>query len=130
MKRRAHAPRKDAQSNVVKPVAGRRPVEQKGAYSSDLADPSSSRRFFVGPRWGRVPYLQGERRGRILAVAPYAFHGMPHLRIAYCFTDGAYPEERAFEAALTAEQAYPGLAPGDEVRLRFLMNILERVERA
>lgn len=75
-------------------------------------------------------YLQGERRGRLQAVEPYLFHGVPHWRVVYSFTDGTLPPEERVEARLAAEQIYAEPRLGDEVRLRFLMNILERIEKA
>lgn len=60
------------------------------------------------------------------AVQPYDLHGVRWYRIAY--TSSTAPD-RVQEARLSWDVIYADPQPGDRVRIRKLLGIIDRVER-
>lgn len=62
----------------------------------------------------------------IRAVQPYDLHGVRWYRIAYV-SDAA--PDRVQEARLSWDVIYPDPQPGDRVRIRKLLGIIDRIEK-
>ena len=63
----------------------------------------------------------------IRAIQPYDLHGVRWYRIAYSPT--ANPGV-VYEARFSWDVIYPDPQPGDRVRIRKLLGVIDRVERA
>lgn len=63
----------------------------------------------------------------ILAVVePYTIHGTPYFRIVYATKDDP---DRLVEGRVGSESIYRNPAPGDRVRIRMLLGVIDAVER-
>jgi hypothetical protein len=59
-------------------------------------------------------------------VQPYTIHGTPYFRIVYATR--AEPD-RMVEGRVAAEGIYRDPAPGDRVRIRMLLGVIDAVEK-
>lgn len=62
----------------------------------------------------------------LLAVRPYDLHGVRWYQIAYA---PAANQQQAREARISHDLIYPDPQPGDRVRIRLLLGIIDQVER-
>jgi hypothetical protein len=62
----------------------------------------------------------------IRAIQPYDLHGVRWYRIAY--SSPASPDQ-LYEARFSWDVIYPDPQPGDRVRIRTLLGVIDRVER-
>ncbi len=62
----------------------------------------------------------------IRAIEPYDLHGVRWYRLAY--SPAAHPDTVA-EARFSWDMIYPDPQPGDRVRIRTLLGVIDRVER-
>ncbi len=62
----------------------------------------------------------------IRAIQPYELHGVRWYRIAY--TPVANPQA-IFEARFSWDVIYPDPQPGDHIRIKKLLGVIDRVEK-
>ncbi len=62
----------------------------------------------------------------LLGVQPYDLHGVRWYRVAYA---AAADPEKVFEARFSWDVIYADPQPGDMVRIRMLIGIVDRVEK-
>lgn len=63
----------------------------------------------------------------IRAIQPYDLHGVRWYRVAY--SSAAHPDQ-VVEARFSWDVIYPDPRPGDRVRIRKLLGVIDRVEKA
>lgn len=62
----------------------------------------------------------------LAAVEPYTIHGTPYFRIRYATRDDP---DRMVEGRLGAESMYRNPKPGDHIRIRMLLGVIDDVQR-
>lgn len=62
----------------------------------------------------------------LAAVEPYTIHGTPYVRIIYATKD---EPDTMREGRVAAEGIYRGAAPGDRVRIRVLLGVIDDVAK-
>ncbi len=68
--------------------------------------------------------MLGERTATVAELQPYDVHGSPHVRVVLAFADRTF-----VQAQLGAESVPEGLQPGDDVLVRFAMNVVIGLDR-
>ena len=62
----------------------------------------------------------------LAAVEPYTIHGTPYVRIVYALKD---EPDTMREGRVAAEGIYKNAAPGDRVRIRVLLGVIDEVAK-
>ena len=62
----------------------------------------------------------------LVAIQPYDLHGVRWYRVAYA---GVASPDQVFEARFSWDVIYPDPQPGDRVRIRKLLGVIDRVEK-
>lgn len=65
--------------------------------------------------------------GTILQLRPYELHGTRYYAVLYRLDSD--PDTAAREARVSAEMIYGGAQPGDRVRIRSVLNVVDRIEK-
>jgi hypothetical protein len=68
--------------------------------------------------------MLGTREAVVAEVRPYEIHGSPYVQVAL-----AFPDKTFATAQLGAESVPDALAPGDQVVVRYAMNVVVALER-
>jgi len=62
----------------------------------------------------------------LAAVQPYDIHGTRYVRIAYATRDDP---DRVTEGRVAVEGIYPDAKPGDRVKIRMLLGVIDEVTK-